>query len=94
MKPKALIIAIMFDKWISHFKTCVQACKRNLALINRHLLILNGHNLHMIIDDVHNTRKVGLDLIILPSHTSHVLQPFDVACFKPFKIAFKAYKNV
>jgi hypothetical protein len=22
------------------------------------------------------------------------LQPFDVACFKPFKIAFKAYKGV
>ncbi len=88
------MIAIMFEKWISHFITCVQVHEINLALINRHLLILNGHNLHMIIDDVHKIRKVGLDLIILPSHTSHVLQPFNVACFKHFKIAFRAYKNV
>jgi len=25
---------------------------------------------------------------------SHALQPLDVACFKPFKIAFKAYRDV
>jgi hypothetical protein len=30
----------------------------------------------------------GLNMITLPSHTSHALQPFDVSCFKPFKIAF------
>ncbi len=48
----------------------------------------------MTIDVVHKVRKVGLDLITLPSHTSHMLQPLDVACFKPFKIAFRAYINV
>jgi hypothetical protein len=48
----------------------------------------------MTIDVVLKARKMGLDMITLPSHTSHVLQPFDVACFKPFKIAFKAYRNV
>jgi hypothetical protein len=37
---------------------------------------------------------VGLNLITLPSHTSCVLQPLDVSCFKPFKITFKAYKDV
>jgi hypothetical protein len=47
-----------------------------------------------MIDIVQNTKWVGLDLIILPSHTSHVLQPFDVVYFKPFKIIFKAYRNV
>jgi hypothetical protein len=30
----------------------------------------------------------------LPSHTSDVLQPLEVACFKPFKLAFRSYKNV
>jgi hypothetical protein len=28
-------------------------------------------------------------MIILPSHTSHALQPLDVSCFKPFKTSFK-----
>ena len=35
----------------------------------------------------------GVDMISLPSHTSHALQPLDVACFKPFKTALKAYRN-
>ena len=36
----------------------------------------------------------GLDIISLPSHTSHALQPLDVACFKSFKIAFKKIRDV
>jgi hypothetical protein len=28
-------------------------------------------------------------MIILPSYTSHALQPWDVVCFKPFLIAFR-----
>jgi len=27
-------------------------------------------------------------------HTSHVLQPLDVSCFKPFKVAFKKENDV
>lgn len=33
----------------------------------------------------------GLDMLSLPSHTSH--QSLDVACFKPFKMAFWAYRD-
>jgi hypothetical protein len=32
-------------------------------------------------------------MVTLPSHTSHALQPLDVSCFKPFKIAFKKEKD-
>ena len=32
-------------------------------------------------------------MISLPSHTFHALQSVDVACFKPFKSAFKAYRD-
>ena len=35
----------------------------------------------------------GLDIISLPSHTSHALQPLDVACFVPFKTAFRKQRN-
>lgn len=27
-------------------------------------------------------------------HTSHVLQPLEIVCFKLFKLAFRSYKNV
>ena len=33
-------------------------------------------------------------MITLPVHTFHGLQPLDVSYFKPFKVAFRAYKNV
>jgi hypothetical protein len=94
MQPKAWMIAILFDIWNSHFITSIQTRGRNLALINRHLLILNGHNSHVTINIVHKVKRVGLDPITPPSHTSHALQPLDVACFKPFKTAFRAYKGV
>jgi hypothetical protein len=43
---------------------------------------------------MHKARNVFLDFIILPSHMSHVLHLLDVVCFKPFKIAFRAYRDV
>ncbi len=43
---------------------------------------------------MHKARNVVLDFITLPSHMSHALHSLDVVCFKPFKIAFKAYKDV
>ena len=33
-------------------------------------------------------------MLTLPSHTSRGLQSLDVSCFKPFKVAFRAYKNL
>jgi hypothetical protein len=35
----------------------------------------------------------GLDIVSLPSHTSHALQPLDVSCFKPFKSAFRQIRD-
>jgi hypothetical protein len=63
----------------------VQACGRNLFKTNLCLLFLNGDNFHVTLKVLHKARNVVLDLITLPSHMSHALQPFDVACFKPFK---------
>ena len=35
----------------------------------------------------------GLDIVSLPSHTNHALQPLDIACFKPFKTAFRQIRD-
>ncbi len=32
-------------------------------------------------------------MVILPTHSSQMLQPLDVTCFKPFKNGFKKMKN-
>ncbi len=79
MQPKAWMITILFYKWKFHFIASIQNYGGNLNPINHHLFILNGHNLHVTIDVVHKTMNVGLDLITLPSHTSHALQPLDIS---------------
>jgi hypothetical protein len=63
----------------------------NISIENKHLLILDGHYSHVTLDVMHEAQAVELDLITLPSHTSHVLQPLDVSVFKPFKTLFREY---
>ena len=60
---------------------------------NRHLLVLDGHNSHITLEVVTLAMNSGLDIISLPSHTSHVLQPLDVSCFKLFKTAFRQIRD-
>ncbi len=94
MQPKAWMIAILFDEWISHFIIYIQNYEGNLSPTNCHLLILDGNDSHVTLDVVHKTMGVGLNLVTLPSHTSPALQPLDVLSFKPFKITFKTYRDV
>ena len=47
----------------------------------------------MTLEVVHKAMQVGLDLVTLPSHTNHHLQPLDVSVFGPFKIAFKRFRD-
>ena len=68
--------------------------RRLLSTNVRHLLILDGHKAHLTLEVVTKARRNRVGMFTLPSHTSHELQPLDVACFKPFKVAFRAYKNI
>jgi isocitrate dehydrogenase kinase/phosphatase len=54
---------------------------------------LDGHGSHVGLDAIEHAQKFGFGMITLPSHTSHVLLPFNVFCFKPFKTTFKTIKD-
>ncbi|KAH9292362.1 hypothetical protein KI387_042453, partial [Taxus chinensis] len=56
---------------------------------NRHLLIFDGHGSHVALGTIQEARSLGIDLLTLPAHTSHKLQPLDVSVFAPFKSYFK-----
>ena len=92
MQLNAWMTRWLFESWISHFIECL---KRGLGidLQNRHVLILDGHNLHVTLEVVRISMEFGLDIVSLPSHTSHALQPLDVSCFKPFKTAFRKIRD-
>ena len=67
--------------------------RRILSPTRRHLVVLDAHKNHVPLKVIVSEKNHGIDLITLPSHTSHELQPLDVACFRPFKQAFRAYRN-
>ena len=62
-----------FMEWMDHF---INRMKEGVLPIERHLLILNGHKFHINLKVLQKTKTNGIDMISLPSHTSHELQPF------------------
>ena len=82
----------LFESWISHFIRCLRN-EPGVYLDNRHLLVLDGHNSHVTLEVVRTAMEAGVDIIFLPSHTSHALEPLDVACFAPFKAAFRKLRD-
>jgi hypothetical protein len=56
-------------------------------------LILEGHGSHVILEIIKEAYEVGLNMITLPSHTFHALQPLDVNYFKQFMSIFKKERD-
>jgi hypothetical protein len=88
MQTQAWMTSFLFDAWISHFIAALST-RGGISPLNRHLLILDGHYFHVTLQVVCKAARSGLDIVTLPLHTSHHLQPLDVAVFRPFKCAFK-----
>jgi hypothetical protein len=56
----------------------------------RRLLIMDGHGSHITANVTSQCIEHAIDLLVLPLHTSHVLQPLDVSVFSPLKRALAA----
>ena len=52
------------------------------------LLILDNHVSHVSISAIQRAKSNGIHLLTLPPHTSHRLQPLDIALYGPFKAYF------
>ena len=49
------------------------------------LLLVDGHKSHITLDVIDKCRENDITLFCLPPHTTHALQPLDVAVFKSLK---------
>ena len=87
MQPRAWITSYLFSAWISHFITNIRQVDA-ISSSERHLLVLDGHESHITLEVATLARDAGLDILTLPSHTSHTMQPLDVSVFGPFKKYF------
>jgi len=89
---KAWMTCDLFMEWMHHFFSNVSKMY-DISPTRRHVLILNGHGSHVTKEIIKFAMSHGLDLVTLPSHTSHALQSLDVCRFKPFKQAFRDYRD-
>jgi len=75
------IDAQVFLQWLQHFIDCVKPSNDN-----KHLLVLDGHACHSKnLEAIQLARENGIFMISFPVHTTHKLQPLDVAFFKSLK---------
>jgi hypothetical protein len=69
-------------EWIS---TLFEPETRPESDAERRLLILDGHSSHLTASFIRFCMEHSIDLMVLPPHATHVLQPLDVAIFGPLK---------
>ena len=53
------------------------------------LLLYDGHRSHISLSLIKWAHENNIFLFVLPSHTSHILQPMDVGCFGPFETLYQ-----
>jgi hypothetical protein len=63
---------------------------RRKARTSYRLLILDGHGSHVTMDFIEYCNDNKILLAVFPPHSTHTLQPLDVALFKPLSDAYSA----
>ncbi len=81
--PSGWVNERIFLNWMKHF------VKFTGALPNKRiLLIFDNHESHLSPNVVKYAKENGVVLLTIPPHTSHRLQPLDVAVYGPLKIFY------
>lgn len=57
------------------------------------LLLIDGHSSRHVPEELKLLHDLQIDVLCIPSHTSHVLQPLDCGVFREFKMAFRKRKH-
>jgi hypothetical protein len=71
-------------EWIQHFDKHT----KSRTIGKYRLLILDGHGSHHSTDFELYCKENDIVTLWMPPHSSHLLQPLDVACFSPLKAAY------
>jgi hypothetical protein len=72
-------------QWIKHFESATQSKLQSPE--EYRLLICDGHDSHISSDFIAFCIQKRIHIILLPPHSSHLLQPLDVGIFSPLKRA-------
>ena len=78
----------IFPQVLKHFIDNITVSKDQPGV-----LIMDNHNSHITLEGVELAKNHGLDLLTLPPHCSHKLQPLDVGVFGAFKKFYSSFCN-
>ena len=78
MQENGYMEATNFSKWMDYFLRYHEG-RGDLFESNRMLLILDGHKNHVTLEVLLKAKTHGLDMVSLPSYTSHGLQSLDLS---------------
>lgn len=70
----------LFINVLKHIQENTHCCKERPIL-----LLLDNHSSHCTIEAINFSMENGINILTFPPHTSHRLQPLDVAVYGPFK---------
>ena len=51
---------------------------------------MDGHGSHVKVEFMWECKQNNVELLFLPAHSSHVLQPFDLDTFFPLKSRYRS----
>lgn len=75
----------LYLRWLEHFQNHVQS-----STVNPVLLIVDNHVTHCSLKAYDFCRDNGIQVVSIPPHTSHRLQPLDVTFYGGLKSAYNA----
>ena len=78
----------LFPRVLNHFIKHMDCSIENPAVV-----FMDNHESHFGIEVIEMARMIGLSIITFPPHTSHKLQPLDVAVYGPLKCHYKKALN-
>jgi len=54
------------------------------------MLVIDGHGSHLSVEFSWMCKAYNVEMVFLPPHASHILQPLDLACFSPLKTHYRS----
>jgi hypothetical protein len=70
MQSKAWMITFLFKEFLSFIYRSIQS---GIFLTNKHMFNFDDHGSHVTFEAIEQAQPFGLDMVTLPSHTSHAL---------------------
>lgn len=83
------MIEATWQEWLNFFAATDPG---GISKDRKHLLVIDLCKVHMSEAIATKALELGFAIVLLPAHTSHMLQPLDIGCFHSAKAAFRRHE--